>query len=145
MLDGEIVCLNEAGEPQFNALLFRRARPWFYAFDLLWLDDEDLRSLPLLERKRRLRRLVPRGDSRLLYVDHAARRGRDLFRAACERDLEGIVGKLAHSQYVEQPPPWMRVLNPIYTQKIDRHELFEQRTSAPQPLHKRPTAPSRTW
>ena len=49
VLDGELVCLNRAGEPQFNALLFRPALPWFYAFDLLWLDGEDLRSLSLLE------------------------------------------------------------------------------------------------
>jgi bifunctional non-homologous end joining protein LigD len=127
VLDGEIVCLNKAGEPQFNAPLFRRALPWFYAFDLLWLDGEDLRMLPLLERKRRLRRLVPRCESRLLFVDHVARRGRDLFRAVCERDLEGIVGKLAHSPYVEQPSPWIKVLDPRYSQKVDRHELFEQR------------------
>jgi hypothetical protein len=40
IVDGEIVCLNKAGEPQFNALLFRRALPWFDAFDLLWLDSE---------------------------------------------------------------------------------------------------------
>ncbi len=64
-------------EPQFNALLFRRAWPWFYAFDVLWLDGEDWRSLPHLERKPPFRRLVPRGDSRLLYVDHVARRGRE--------------------------------------------------------------------
>jgi ATP-dependent DNA ligase len=69
---------------------------------------------------------VPRGDSRLLYVDHVAQRGRDLFHAACERDLEGVVGKLARSRYVEQPAPWIKVLNPTYTQKIDRHELFER-------------------
>ena len=63
----------------------------------------------------------------MLYVGHVARRGRDLFSVACERDLKGIVGKIAHSPYVEQPPPWTKVLNPRYTQKIDRHELFERR------------------
>jgi len=130
VLDGEIVCLNETGEPQFHTLLFRRALPWFYAFDLLWLGGEDLRSLLLLERKRRLRRLVPRRNSRLLYVHHVAQRGLDLFRAVCERDLEGIVGKLAHAHYVEQPAPWIKVLNPRYTQKIGRHDLFERRMSA---------------
>jgi len=34
ILDGEIVCLNEKGEPQFTRLLYRRDQPWFYAFDL---------------------------------------------------------------------------------------------------------------
>ena len=70
---------------------------------------------------------MPQDGSRLLFVDHVPRRGRNLFRAACERDLEGIVGKVAHSRYVEQPSPWIKVLNPRYSQKVDRHELFERR------------------
>ena len=45
-LDGEIVCLDSHGKPQFKNLLFRRAEPVFYAFDILWdehaqSDDED--------------------------------------------------------------------------------------------------------
>jgi len=66
VFDGEIVCLNEAGEAQFNALLFRRALPWLYGSPCSGEMAKTCDSLPLLERKRRLRRLVPRGDSRLL-------------------------------------------------------------------------------
>jgi len=47
--------------------------------------------MPLIERKRRLRALVPSQGSRLLYLDHVVGRGVDLFHAVCERDLEGIV------------------------------------------------------
>ena len=36
VLDGEIVCLDADGRPQFRDLLFRRAEPLFYAFDILW-------------------------------------------------------------------------------------------------------------
>jgi len=42
VLDGEIVCFDPAGKPQFRDLLFRRAEPVFYAFDILW--DEHARS-----------------------------------------------------------------------------------------------------
>jgi len=42
VLDGEIVCLDENGRPQFYDLLRRRGDPVFYAFDLLWLDGKDL-------------------------------------------------------------------------------------------------------
>ena len=45
-LDGEIVCLAAEGRPQFYDLLRHRGDPVFYAFDLLWLDGEDLRPLP---------------------------------------------------------------------------------------------------
>jgi hypothetical protein len=60
--------------------------------DLLMLEGEDLRSLPLLERKRRLARIMPRVDCRLLYLDHIRERGRDLFGAACANDLRVGVG-----------------------------------------------------
>jgi bifunctional non-homologous end joining protein LigD len=59
ILDGEIVCLDSEGKPQFYDLLHNRRVPCFAAFDLFWLDGEDPRSLPLLERKRKLRRLIP--------------------------------------------------------------------------------------
>ena len=36
VLDGEIVCLDPHGKPQFRDLLFRRSEPLFYAFDILW-------------------------------------------------------------------------------------------------------------
>src|SRR5215813_3654852 len=61
----------------------------FYAFDLLSLNGEDLRALPLLERKARLRKLIRRGRSRRLYVDHVEREGCELFKRICELDLEG--------------------------------------------------------
>jgi len=60
VLDGEIVCLGADGRSQFYPLLFRREWPSFAAFDLLEIDGDNLRAQPLLERKRRLRTLVPR-------------------------------------------------------------------------------------
>lgn len=56
VLDGELVCVDRDGRPQFYDLLRRRAPVYFYAFDLVELDGRDLRALPLLERKRQLRR-----------------------------------------------------------------------------------------
>jgi bifunctional non-homologous end joining protein LigD len=71
VLDGEICCLQSDGRPNFHAVMFRRAWPWFYAFDVLSTNGQDLRALPLLERKRRLRTIVPRIECRLLYLDHS--------------------------------------------------------------------------
>src|SRR5512133_3352710 len=58
ILDGELVCLDADGRPVFNDLLYRRREPVFVAFDALWLDGEDLRYLPLVERKAKLRGLL---------------------------------------------------------------------------------------
>jgi bifunctional non-homologous end joining protein LigD len=141
VLDGEIVCLNDRGEPQFADLLYRRDEPWFYAFDLLWLDGQDLRDLPLVERKRRLRALVPSQGSRLLYLDHVVGRGTDLFRAVCERDLEGIVAKHAESPYRELPRSWVKVINTHCSQLRDLHDLFERRAVLRATLTTRTSAP----
>jgi bifunctional non-homologous end joining protein LigD len=88
LLDGEIVCLAEDGRSKFYDLLFRREWPHFIAFDVLSIDGEDLRDCPLLERKRRLRALMPRPEAqtRVLYHDHIDGRGRALFDAVRGQD-----------------------------------------------------------
>src|SRR4051812_47710189 len=79
VLDGEIVCLDADGKPQFYDLLFRRGDPRFYAFDVLQCNGEALRPLPLTQRKQRLRALIPRNGDRLLYCDHVDGDGDGLF------------------------------------------------------------------
>jgi ATP-dependent DNA ligase len=49
-------------------LMAHRGEPRYYAFDLLWLNGTDLRPMPLLDRSRMLRRLIPANDSHLLYL-----------------------------------------------------------------------------
>jgi bifunctional non-homologous end joining protein LigD len=56
VLDGEIVCLDKRGRPQFRDLLFYRAEPFFCAFDLD--SGQDLRMERLTDRKHELRRLL---------------------------------------------------------------------------------------
>ena len=46
------------GTVSSNELLFRRGQSYFYAFDLLWSNGKDLRSLTLIERKQHLKRIV---------------------------------------------------------------------------------------
>ena len=127
--DGEICCLDQFGRSQFHQLLFRRAQPFFYAFDLIWLNGEDLRGIPLIARKKRLRKLIlPRNGSRLLYLDHIEGNGTGLFAQACKFDLEGIVAKFAAGQYIasDRRRSWVKVKNPNYTQVEGREELFER-------------------
>jgi bifunctional non-homologous end joining protein LigD len=65
VLDGEIVCVDENGHPNFRDLLFRQREAIFIAFDLLYLDGKDLRVLPLIERKAMLKKLIRRKRNRL--------------------------------------------------------------------------------
>lgn len=145
VLDGEIVCLDSHGKPQFRNLMFRRTEPLFYAFDILWdehatSDDEeemhrfrngeDTRYLPLIDRKLRLRRVVPKQGERLLYCDHVDRVGERLFRLACEHDLEGIVAKRMSDPYLPKYAQWLKIRNHNYTQWVGREELFERERGA---------------
>ena len=135
------MCLDPAGKPQFRDLLFRRAEPVFYAFDILWdehakSDDEeemrrfrngeDLRYLPLADRKLRLHAVVPRRGERLLYCDHIDVDGEGLFRLACENDLEGIVAKRRDAPYLPEHASWLKIRNQTYSQWVRRQELFER-------------------
>jgi bifunctional non-homologous end joining protein LigD len=87
ILDGEIVCLDENGCSQFKELLYRRGRAVFFAFDLVWLDGEDLRPVPLVERKRKLKKLIERSEcSEILYAQHIEERGKLLFQETVERN-----------------------------------------------------------
>jgi bifunctional non-homologous end joining protein LigD len=145
VLDGEIVCLDAEGKPQFANLLFRRAEPAFYAFDILWdehakSDDEeemrrfrngeDLRYLPLVNRKLRLHAVVPKSGERLLYCDHLDADGEGLFRLACENDLEGIVAKRKSEPYLPEHATWLKIRNHSYSQWQEREELFERERSS---------------
>ncbi|HZR82667.1 MAG TPA: hypothetical protein VFD92_16350 [Candidatus Binatia bacterium] len=122
-IDGEIVCLDDAGRPVFDDLIERRGRPAFVAFDLIALDDEDLRPLPLLERKRKLRRIIPQRSGCLFYADHFEGRGVELFRWACENDFEGIVAKRKRARYRATPKSsWIKIANPRYSQAAGRPE-----------------------
>ena len=127
VVDGEIVSLDAKGYPRFEDLMFRRGELFFVAFDVLWLNGDDLRSMPLLERKRRLRRVVPRRKtSRLRYLDHIEDHGCALFRLACEKDLEGIVAKHRGGSYDPKRAVWIKIKNAAYSQAEGREELFEE-------------------
>jgi bifunctional non-homologous end joining protein LigD len=112
VLDGEAVVLDSEARPDFQRLQ-QRARlrqrldieratiehpVVLYAFDLLGFEEFDLRNLPLVERKRVLRRALPAAGP-IRYADHFLERGETLFEQARAVGLEGIVAKKADSTY----------------------------------------------
>jgi bifunctional non-homologous end joining protein LigD len=124
ILDGEICCLDSQGRSQFNELLYRRGEPVLYCFDLLWLNGQDLRQLPLIERKKRLHKLIAKSRcERVIFAPHIAKHGMTLYQEICERDLEGIVAKRRDGIY-SVSGQWFKILNPNYTQYNGRHEKF---------------------
>jgi len=102
VLDGEIVALDEKGYSSFQFLQNwqrdEQGQLVYYVFDILWLDGYDLTALPLIERKRILKEILP-GSDIIRYSDHIEAKGTDFFEAAKQQGLEGIVAKKSNSPY----------------------------------------------
>ncbi|HEY8548969.1 MAG TPA: hypothetical protein VIL35_03350, partial [Vicinamibacterales bacterium] len=135
LLDGEVVALDERGEPAgFQRLqgrmhltgardILRQAqlqRAAFIAFDILRDGTEDLRPLILTHRRARLERLFgASGSPEVRYGEFVAGDGRRLFRQALKEGWEGLVAKRADSRYESgrRSPAWLKL-------KIQRQEEF---------------------
>jgi bifunctional non-homologous end joining protein LigD len=106
LIDGEIVALDKRRLPSFGALQTalsedRSEDLVLFAFDLLFEGREDLRTLPLADRKARLETLLrARGIShRLHFVAHIVSSAQAVFESACKMGLEGIVSKQLAAPY----------------------------------------------
>lgn len=115
VLDGEVIVQDAAGMADYHALRSELARKnsdrlTYYAFDLLFLDRQDLRSRPLRERKRRLQQLLKKSPPGFLYAQHMEGDGEDIFAQACHMGLEGLVAKRADAPYRSgRSESWIKV------------------------------------
>jgi bifunctional non-homologous end joining protein LigD len=128
-LDGEVVWLTETGVSDFDTLHSRRKDDWamHLAFDILELDGTDLRDLPLVERKRRLKALLGCQDDGLQFVEHLEGDGPAIFEAACQLGLEGIVSKRADSAYKAGPSKmWLKTKNRNHPALVRVAESFDR-------------------
>ncbi len=102
VIDGEAVVLGVDGVADFDALHSRKHdhEVQLYAFDILALDGDDLRRLPLSMRKTNLARLLARRPDGIFVAPfEQGEIGPDLFRAACNMGLEGLVSKRRDRPY----------------------------------------------
>lgn len=108
LYDGEAVALDQHGSPDFPGLQAALSSGKtqdlvFFAFDVLFLEGEDLREQPLRERKARLQPALEAAGARLKgrirYVDHFETGGDAVLQSACRMHLEGIVSKQLDAPY----------------------------------------------
>jgi bifunctional non-homologous end joining protein LigD len=114
VIDGEAVVLGDDGLSDFallqQALKRGRSNFVFMAFDLLSLNEKDLRKSPLTERKVALRKLVGRGEGALRFVQHLKGDGPVVFDKATRGGAEGIISKKANSAYrSERSSSWLKI------------------------------------
>jgi DNA ligase D-like protein (predicted ligase) len=100
-VDGEVVAFD--GAQTSFAKLAQRGRThvpvFYYVFDVLWLDGQDVRRLPLRTRKRLLREALRFQDKALRFSAHRNRDGEAYFAEACRKGWEGLIAKRVDSPY----------------------------------------------
>ena len=115
LIDGEVVIFRDDQTPDFQALRSQRRgnEAVLVAFDLIEHDGDNMRDLPLIGRKRRLKKLLggPKGLS-LQYVAHLKGNGASVFDHACRLGLEGVVSKRTDAPYRSGPSKvWLKSMN----------------------------------
>ena len=114
VLDGEIVVLDDEGNPSFQKLQHYAENTQYplhyYVFDLLELDGKKLYDLPLIERKTLLEKLIKKNDV-IKYSDHVIENGEAFFNATKEKKLEGIMAKKMSSNYYpgKRTNEWLKI------------------------------------
>lgn len=131
IIDREICLLDNRGLPDFEGMRNRVMRKSggelvnYFLFDILFLDGVDLRGLPLLERKKCLKNLMPKKHARLAYVDHIETEGEFVFKGAVKAGMEGVMAKRADSLYVgKRSTDWLKFKRAGY------HDGWERPTRA---------------
>jgi bifunctional non-homologous end joining protein LigD len=133
VLDTELCLTGADGFPDFAALRMAMRSGQLhaltvFAFDLLHRDGQDLRRLPLVERKRKLAHLVTRAGIPCLHLVEAFDDGLALLQAAENHRLEGLVSKRRSSPYRSgECRDWLRVKTAAwYEANRERWRMFER-------------------
>jgi bifunctional non-homologous end joining protein LigD len=127
ILDGEIICRDEAGKPVFNLIQHRTSREnhikWamehypveYRVFDVLEVDGKDVKSLPFIKRRELLEKiLVPAVN---VGLEFAHEDGRTLFEQMKSQRWEGVIGKNKTGVYLPGAREWLKV-------KVGMDEIF---------------------
>lgn len=115
VLDGEIVVLDKKGRSSFQLLQnYQKNKEgplYYYIFDILAYQGQDLTQTPLFERKKLLKKILSkRSKSSLRYSDHIEEKGKAFFRLATKLGLEGILAKNGASSYqFHRSKDWLKI------------------------------------
>jgi bifunctional non-homologous end joining protein LigD len=120
ILDGELACFD--GVHTVLEKIIRREPPFMYiAFDILYLDGIDLRSKPLMVRRKILQKFT---GKKIMVSYGETGSGIDLYKRVCKKNQEGVVAKRLDGSYGSR---WYKFLNPHYSQKDTGKRFIRKR------------------
>ncbi len=115
VLDGEIVAFDAHGKSSFQMLQQLgkgKASPTlvYYVFDILSFNGKDLTELPLLERKERLKKILPKNEL-ICYSDHVEVEGKAFYKLIVKKDMEGMIAKRVDGEYLpgKRSSSWLKI------------------------------------
>ncbi len=124
VLDGEIVVLDENAKPSFQLLQHYPDVPEdcslvYYVFDVLSINGKSLSDEPLIDRKKKLQRFLPK-QSIVRYCEHVIGGGEAFFEWVLQHDLEGMIAKKADSLYHtnKRSSEWLKIRNHNITEAL---------------------------
>ena len=112
VIDGEVCALDESGRSSFSAM--QQGKPGtpivYYVFDVMEIEGEPVIDLPLVERRKRLERLLDRRN-KTIRLSETFDDGQALLEAAKQQQLEGIMAKRLDSRYLpgKRTRDWLKV------------------------------------
>lgn len=115
ILDGELVILDSKGKSDFQLMQTyqktKKGNLFYYVFDLLFWDGQDIRQLPLMERREKLQAFLNAHHfHQVRYSEHFEKKGIALFKQAQKHDLEGIIAKRKTSIYASvRSKEWLKI------------------------------------
>ncbi|UHA73260.1 ATP-dependent DNA ligase [Paenibacillus sp. 481] len=125
VLDGEIACVN-SGKIEYESVMQRlktensmrikilssNLPATFIAFDILWYKNQDLRRLPLIQRKYILSQICMKGLDGITTIPVLENTGVALFEYIQKQSMEGMVAKLKDSCYIgKRSSSWLKIIN----------------------------------
>lgn len=116
IIDGEIVVFDENGKPNFQKLQNYQNRDkyaiQYFVFDIIALNGKSLTNLPLIERKKILREVLPESNV-IRYCDHIEDEGKLFFKEMKKLNLEGMIAKKKNSKYHigQRTSDWLKIKN----------------------------------
>jgi bifunctional non-homologous end joining protein LigD len=115
ILDGELVVVDAQGRSDFqliqNYQKTGKGHLWYCIFDILYQDGQDLKSLPLIQRKQILSTILKETTlPHVRFSDYVIGKGKACFQQAKKKQLEGIIGKKISSSYQsKRSREWVKI------------------------------------
>lgn len=123
IFDGEVIAQDPTGRPVFKNMLRRKGPFRYVAFDLMWLNHHDLRSLSLENRRQLLLEVLPKDSAYVTESLAEIGNGSKMFQLMVDNDLEGIVAKRLTDKYLRSTK-WYKIKNKGYSQAVGRGRFF---------------------